>query len=52
MHEAYKATTILKLTVQIESIAAYGDYNLMITFYYLKNNIFPDSSMTNRKIAF
>lgn len=26
MHDAYDATAILKLTVQIESIAAYGKY--------------------------
>lgn len=26
MHDAYEATAILKLTVQIESIAAYGKY--------------------------
>ena len=26
MHEAYEATAILKLSVQIESIAAYGEF--------------------------
>lgn len=26
MHDAYEATAILKLTVQIESIAAYGKF--------------------------
>ena len=30
MHEAYEAHQLLKLTVQIESLAAYGKYTTLV----------------------
>lgn len=39
MHEAYDASPILKLTVQIESMAAYGKLSIHNLYYYFKVDI-------------